>query len=312
MGCLKDGVGFPFCEFSYLWKVRLAWARLLSQGLWPFGHNEHKDFVHGVRLPRIDFYVHFKNEWVQRKLWHIIGYNMLKGQKLNTMKRLLLSTFLLLLLQGAAFSQSTFGFGLDAFIPTGDLKNDSPELWGGGFSMESVWQINDSPIHLGGRFSMLRYGSEVRNGWHGPDLGDVRVRRHNELANLMGVLRIKPEVSGMVQPYADFTAGFSYIYTRVRYRDNFLDDGFFHHTELRDFSFNYGLGGGLEIFVDETISIDISARTVRGSRADYFTPESVDYNPELEWYDMTVKSSRFDYMTISIGVKVLLDDLGGW
>lgn len=229
------------------------------------------------------------------------------------MKKLLLSLFAFFAVQAAVQAQSTFGLHLDSFFPSGDLKQDSPELWGGGFSMEGLGQLNNSPIHVGGQLSFLRYGSEVRDGWHGPDLGDVRVRRNNELINLLGTVRIKPAVQGDIQPYVDFLTGFSYIYTRATYRDSSLDEAFASDNEFNDIAFNYGVGGGLEFYLGPEVSLDIRARALRGSRADYLTPRSVEYNTELEAYDMQVKSSRFDYFTFSIGIKAILfsssDDL---
>ncbi len=222
------------------------------------------------------------------------------------MKKLLLSSLLLIGLTTTGLAQSTFGIHLDSWLPTGDLKKDSPELWGGGFSMEGLAQLNNSPIHVGGVLGWYRYGSEVRNGWHGPGLGDIRLRRHNELANLMGIIRLKPDVSGSIQPYVDFSAGFSYIYTRAVYRDSGVREPFREDTELRDFTFNYGLGGGVEIFLDDEVSLDFRVRTLKGSRTDYLTARSVEYNTETDFYDMEIKQSNFDFMTVSIGIKVVL------
>ena len=222
------------------------------------------------------------------------------------MKKLLLSSLLLLSIQFAGFGQSTFGLHLDSWFPTGDLKEDSPELWGAGFSMEALAQLNNSPVHVGGQLGWLRYGSEVRDGWHGPGLGDIRLRRHNEMANLMGIIRLKPDVYGSIQPYVDFTAGFSYVYTRALYRDSGIRDPFREDTELRDFAFNYGLGGGLEIFLSDEVSLDIRMRTLKGSRTDYLTARSVEYNTETDLYDMEIKQSNLDFMTFSIGIKAVL------
>ena len=222
------------------------------------------------------------------------------------MKKLLLSSLLLFCIQGTGLAQSTFGLHVDSWFPSGDLRKDSPELWGGGFSLEAVAQLNNSPVHVGGQIGWNRYGSELRNGWHGPGLGDIRLRRNNELANLLGIIRLKPDVSGDFQPYVDFIGGMTYIYTRAVYRDSGVQEPFREDTELRDLAFNYGLGGGMEIFLSDELSLDFRVRVLKGSRVNYLTSRSVTYNTETDFYDMEIKQSNLDYMSFSIGLKAIL------
>lgn len=225
------------------------------------------------------------------------------------MRKFLLISASLLLFYSAGIAQSTFGLNLNGFAPSGDFKRDSPELWGGGFGMEVAVQLNNSPIHVGGQLNFIRYGSELRNGWHGPDLGDVRVRRNNGIINTLAFVRVKPPVRGTIQPYVDFLAGSSYIYTRATFRDGALQEEFASHRDLGDFSFNYGLGGGVEIFLDEYVSLDFRMKALRGSRADYLTPRSVTYNHEFEGYDLNIKNAKIEYLSFSIGVKLLLSSI---
>jgi hypothetical protein len=225
------------------------------------------------------------------------------------MRKFLLASASLLFFLSAGIAQSTLGLNLNGFAPSGDFKQDSPELWGGGFGMEVAVQINNSPIHVGGQLNFIRYGSELRDGWHGPELGDVRVRRNNEIFNTLAFVRVKPPVKGTIQPYVDFLTGFSYIYTRANFRDGPLQEEFASYKDLGDFSFNYGLGGGFEIFLDEYVSLDFRMKALKGSRADYLTSRSVTYNHELEGYDLNIKNARIDYLSFSFGVKVLLSSI---
>lgn len=225
------------------------------------------------------------------------------------MRKFLFISASILLFQVGGMAQSTFGLSLEGFAPTGDFKQESPELWGAGFGMEVAIQLNNSPIHVGGQFNFIRYGSEVRDGWHGPNLGDVRVRRNNEIFNTLGFVRLKPEVTGRIQPYVDFLTGFSYIYTRANFRDSALEEEWAQNKDLGDFSFNYGLGGGLEIFLDEYVSLDFRMKSLRGTQADYLTSRSVTYNTELEGYDLNIKSAKIQYLTFTVGIKVLLSSM---
>lgn len=222
------------------------------------------------------------------------------------MKKLFFALTIIALSLPKIQAQSTLGFSINGFLPTGELRNDSPEIWGGGFSTDVAVQIRNSPIHLGGIFSMTRYGSEVREGYHGPDLGDVRVRRNNSFANLSALLRIKPPTKIGVQPYIDFTTGLSYIYTVASFRDSAWDEPWDRVLDQDDFVLNYGLGVGVEIYLNDYLSFDTHLRSTISNRAQYLTPQSVFYDHENEWYDMTVRDSRFNYLTFGIGIKVLL------
>jgi opacity protein-like surface antigen len=219
-------------------------------------------------------------------------------------KFLLFSVFLFLGFY--AQSQSTIGLNLNGFLPMGELKKDSPEIWGGGFSLDVAVQLKDSHFHIGGLFDFIRYGSEVRDGYHGPDLGDVRVRRNNELMSLLGFIRIKPPVSGKVQPYVDFLGGFNYIFTRSNYRDSSLDEPFDSVLDLNDFTLSFGSGGGIEIFLNDIIGLDLSFRALRSSRAKYLTPQSVTYNTDENYYEFDIQKARFNHLSFGVGFKFLL------
>jgi hypothetical protein len=230
------------------------------------------------------------------------------GQNFNSMQKII-ALICLLICNFSMKGQSTIGFNLNGFIPMGELKKDSPEIWGGGFSFEIAAQIKDSPLHLGILTSVIRYGSEVREGNHGQSLGDIRVRRNNEFATMLMFARMKPDVSGNFQPYADFFTGFSYIFTRSNYRDSSLDEPFDSIIDINDFVFNYGAGGGVEFFINEYLSFDINLRALRSARANYLTPQSVYYDSQEEAYIKEIRKSRFNHLSFGFGIKLVLSQL---
>ncbi len=224
------------------------------------------------------------------------------------MKRLLLIAILGCCLS-YSHAQSTLGFNLNGFIPTGELREDSPEIWGGGFSLELALKIKDSPVHLGGQFGFTRYGSEVRDGDHGAFLGDVRVRRNNEIAQGLAFVRIKPPVNNNIQPYFDFYSGVSYVYTRSSIREDALSDVFEESLDFDDLALNYGAGVGVEFFLNEFLSLDINFKALKGSRSQYLTPRSVSYDPQIEGYHFNIRESRLDHFSFGIGLKVLFSHI---
>lgn len=208
-----------------------------------------------------------------------------------------------------AQNNSTIGFSLHGFLPTGELQRESPEIWGGGFGMEAAFQINESPIYLGGVLDFTRYGSQVRKGFHNPELPDVRYRHHNEMARLLSLVRIKPETQSRFLPYADFNFGFSYVYTRARIFDREFDEVVDEFFELDDFVFTYGFGGGLEYIINESVSLDFQFRSTYSTRGAYLTPNTIQYDPDAENYQLDIQHSRFNSITFGFGVKLLLREM---
>ncbi|OEK01486.1 hypothetical protein BFP97_08110 [Roseivirga sp. 4D4] len=209
----------------------------------------------------------------------------------------------------SAQNNSTIGFHLHGFLPTGELKKDASEIWGGGFGMEAAFQINESPVYLGGLIDFTRYGSRVRKGFHNADLPDVRYRHHNEMGRLLSVVRFKPETKTRLLPYGDFNFGFGYVYTRARVFDREFDEVVDEFFELDDFIFTYGFGGGIEYIIDESISIDFHFRNTYSTRGDYLTPKTIQYDPDIENYQLDIQRSRFNSITFGFGIKLLLREM---
>ena len=160
---------------------------------------------------------------------------------------------------------------------------------------------------MGATIDWIRYGSELRKGFHGLAMGDVRFRRNFETARFLPFIRLQPTQSSKVIPYGDFYTGFSYIMTRVIIRKRNLDliDSF---VELDELIFSYGFGGGIELMVDDQISLDFNAKYIRSGRVQYLTPTNVSYDREANLYDLDIQNSRFNAITFGIGVKVVLDE----
>ncbi len=222
------------------------------------------------------------------------------------MRIILTSTALLISSLLFAQNNSTIGFQIHGFIPAGELKRDASEIWGGGFGIEAAFQINESPVYLGGIFDFTRYGSEVRKGFFNADLQDVRYRHHNEMMRLLSLVRIKPETQSRFLPYADFQFGFGFVYTRARVFDREFDEVVDEFFEVDDIGFTYGFGGGVEYLIDEHVSIDFHLRTNLSARTDYLTPNTIQYDPDIEGYDLNVQQSRFNSITFGFGVKFLI------
>ncbi len=215
--------------------------------------------------------------------------------------------FSLALISTSIKAQGIIGLSFQGFAPTGELRQDSPDIWGAGLSLEAGYKLPNAPIIVGANFDMLRYGSELRKGWHGEFWGDVRWRRNFEAVRFLPFVRVQPNQSGKILPYGDFYTGLSYIVTRTTIRERGLDliDSY---VELDNAVLSYGFGGGVEVMIADDVSLDLNMRYIRSGRARYLTPSDVTYDTEAEDYNLDVQNSRFNALTFGVGVKVVLSD----
>lgn len=218
--------------------------------------------------------------------------------------------FLFLLFSSlSCFGQNTFGVNFEAFLPTGELKRDAPEIWGGGASFEGVFSIKRSPFHFGAILGWNHYGTALREGYHGPDLTDVRVRRNFENIKTLGLFRFKPDCGEKIFPYFDVLVGASNVYTRLDIRESRYAAPIETSYEIDNWAFAYGIGFGNEFFLSDVIILDIFFRTLKSNRIEYLSPDGVEFNTLTSWYDLNIRSSAFNHINFGFGIKMRLDHL---
>lgn len=225
------------------------------------------------------------------------------------MKKTFYTLILFISISHLAVAQSTVGINFQGFLPTGELKKDAPEIGGGGLGLEGIFTIKQSPLHLGGIFEYNHFGSQVKEGYHGPDLGDVRVKRNFETLKLMGVIRFKPNCGENIFPYFDLQLGAGNIYTRTNIRASQFEEPFETYFDMNQWAFMYGFGVGNEFFLSETIILDIFFRTIKTNRIEYLSPSSIAFDSNSNWYNFEVKSSAFDHINFGLGLKFFFSDL---
>lgn len=222
------------------------------------------------------------------------------------MKNLTLLALLFLSIQ--VYSQSTIGVNFQGFLPTGELKKDAPEIGGFGLGLEGTFTIKQSPFHVGGLIEYNHFGSQVREGFHGPDLEDVRVKRNFENIKIMGAFRFKPDCGENIFPYFDLVLGPGNVRTRTSIRDSFLEEAFENYIDMDQWAFMYGFGLGNEFFLSDNIILDVFFRTIKSSRIEYFSPDGVQFDTSSNWYTFETRSSAFTHINFGFGIKFLFNE----
>jgi opacity protein-like surface antigen len=218
-------------------------------------------------------------------------------------------TLLLLFIHLNVHAQSYAGINLSGFIPTGELKREASEIWGASFGFEATTRIKNSPLYFGAQLDLTCFGSELRNGYHGADLGNVRFRRQFEMIRLIAILRVKPEFDLPIHPYFDLYLGGGNIYSRSVIRESFFDDPIDSYVDHHHWSAMYGLGLGYSIFLSDEFTIDLSIRSMRSGRVQFLSPESTYYNEQTEQYELTLQSSAFTHLNFGLGVKININQI---
>jgi len=222
------------------------------------------------------------------------------------MKKILLPFLVLIAINSTAFSQHSWSVGFNTLMPMGDLRNDSPALFGAGFNLEMAFQIKNSPFYVGATTSFNMYGREKQALMLPPEMGAHDLTRKNYVANVLGLVRYKPQIKSSLRPFAEFSAGYSYAFTNAEIHVD-RNGSCFSETEeiLMDNTFTYGLGGGIEYTMNDQAAISLSFRSLRGGAVNYLTPSSMEYNQATDTYITDVRSSQLDYMTVSLSVSML-------
>lgn len=177
-----------------------------------------------------------------------------------------------------------------------------------------VYNFRNSPISMGLSLGYLVYGSETREEPFSLMVPDVllNVTTSNNIFLCHFLFRVQPP-KGRLRPYLDGLIGLNYLYTNTRVlSQRSSEDNPIARTNIyNDLVFSYGAGGGLMIEVLSkkkekregffVMYIDLSARYLKGGRAEYLKKGSIYQENDQVLYD--VNRSTTDLLSGNIGVS---------
>jgi hypothetical protein len=219
---------------------------------------------------------------------------------------------------GICFSQNG-GVNLMLGFPQGEFKRNVDRLGYGLSAHYMFWDVSlSTPFSLGLNLGYLNYGSETRSEPFSLTIPDVtvNVQRTNNLVNFHLLLQIMPPL-GTLRPYMEGLFGGSYIFTStdINSQDG-LNKDVAASTNFSDWAWSYGGGGGLMFKVFEnnktdienskvaTVWVDLKARYLLGTQAEYLKEGSVIINNSKVTYD--ISKSKTDLITAQLGVVIFL------
>lgn len=232
------------------------------------------------------------------------------------MKKSLFFTLLLVLYTSQLWAQSAdVSLNLLGVVPQGQFKEN---VKNSGFGIAGAFQYNfeDTPFGLGLNLGYAQYGNESRRENIVPGV-EVDVVTANNIF-FMHVVGQVYEDFGFIRPYAEGLFGFNSLWTDTEVNDFERDDEeseIASNTHLFDMAASYGVGGGLQIRLNDfdfddyehgearyaTLYLDLKVRYMFGGEADYLREGDID----LDANDKVVfnkSHSETDFMTYHIGV----------
>ncbi len=212
-------------------------------------------------------------------------------------------------------AQLTAGAGLSLAWPQGDFSEQVDFAWGGAGRVGWAFAPGSSvaPV-LFADVGYLNYGRERRTEPFSMTIPDVVV----DVVTDNYMVQVSPGFQvglrhGPVRPYAETFFGVTYIATRTKIENHGLGSGdeIAASTNFSDWTWNFGLGGGLQIPVwqrkealkgemNEAL-IDIKLGYVRGGNAEYLKKGSIERELGSVTYD-TVESAT-DMFLLRIGAS---------
>lgn len=218
----------------------------------------------------------------------------------------------MLLLFNAAHAQQA-GINLSLAIPQGEFADEIDRM---GYGVSGEFMLISPkphfPVGFGLNIGYYVYGEESRYEplYNIPEVS-VRVDRTNNLVNFHLVFELGLS-TGRVRPYVQGLFGGEYLFTETSVKNESNSEPFASSTNIDDWAWSYGVGGGLSILltgdpVTETgaIYLDLKGRYLFGSEAVYLREGDVEINGQQVRYHPSV--SKTDLLTIHAGVRVSLN-----
>lgn len=222
-------------------------------------------------------------------------------------------------LQAQEFRLGQFQGGLHFMLafPQEEFRENTDQI-GAGLNIDLGYVIPEMPVVAGASFAFATYGSETFNVPFSStvQLVNVDLTTSNNLALGHLFLRVQPQ-TGVFRPYFEGLLGFHYLWTESKVEDErFEDSEIAASTNLDDFAFSYGAGGGLmfRVYQGETeqpgqgieVLVDLKARYLYGGEAKYYDKDSIteDANGAPVLLEENALQSETDMLNFSIGVVV--------
>ena len=196
-------------------------------------------------------------------------------------------------------------------IPVNNFREASGKMILPELNFHGIYLLPSQPFGVGLNIGYSRYGSKLdkRNDIWDEQTDDVRIRRNNNLVNLMATIRFIPEMNLPFQPYIEGGIGALYAYIYVNIREFIFEEPVFSDTELYDWALAYQGSGGILWPLDKNNQLFLELRfnyRITPKKVEYLLKQDAKYDPN-DGLLLDSRRSTLDMLQPSVGISFLLE-----
>ncbi|MEW6652058.1 MAG: hypothetical protein AB1394_01175 [Bacteroidota bacterium] len=208
----------------------------------------------------------------------------------------------------------TFGGSFMLGYPQGEFRSNVDRMGFGGQIHGTLWTPSkERPFTIGFDIGYLVYGQvDEKLPWLGFPGVFLDLSRTNSLASMHVMMQISP-FFGTIRPYVEGLFGGAYLFTQTSVRNENKNEEIASSTNFDDFTWNYGGGAGMLFRLGgasenvEAIYLDLKARYLFGTEAEYLTEKSLLYIRPNGEPVFAVQKSKTDFFSFHAGIVINLD-----
>ena len=224
------------------------------------------------------------------------------------MKKAFLGFILFIASSITAYPQFFLAGGhLNGGLPSGRFKQETGSIFIPSVSGLLLYEFPTTPLQVGLEISYGIYGSELqkRNDLFPGFNQELRLRRNNNLASGMIVLRYLPWVNTKINPFIEAQMGTNYLYTRYKIRDNIFEtESIESGKDYEDWVIGYKIGTGIQIPLgfNDNLRLELRGTFQDGGNVRFLQKGDVGYDPDEGIFLYDFRRSPLQYMTFSVGI----------
>lgn len=226
------------------------------------------------------------------------------------MKRLSITLFFFIIGFAAQAQFFIAGGHFNGGIATGYLKEETGGLFFPSISGILLHEARNAPIQFGLELGYGVYGSnlEKRTDLYEGFSDELRLRRNNNLATGMIVIRYQPLLDSKITPFLEAKFGANYLYTRYKIRESFTsEEAIEAGKDFESWTLSHGIGAGIQIPFpsNPSLLLELKANYQTSNSTRFLTKGDVSFDPLPNGggtFDYDIQSAPLEKVTISIGL----------
>ncbi|WP_111670647.1 hypothetical protein [Algoriphagus litoralis] len=197
-------------------------------------------------------------------------------------------------------------------LATGQLKSETGGLFFPSLSGILLHEARSAPIQVGLELGYGIYGSklEKRTDLYEGFSDELRLRRNNNIATGMVVIRYLPFPESKLSPFIEAKFGANYLYTRYKIRESIAaEDTIEAGKDFENWTLAHGFGAGVQfpIPTNPDLVLEFKANYQSSNSLRFLTKGDTTFDPLPNGggtFDYEVRSAPLTKLSFSIGILV--------